>query len=69
LDRAVIVAASPAGARIAPAANAAVSFELKPGEIVRAESGYGTFLRIRTASGQGGWVSASEVEKIIPAKS
>ncbi len=69
MDRGVIVAASPSSARIAPAANAAVSFELKPGEIVRAENNYGSFVRIRTTSGQSGWVSAAEVEKIVPAAS
>lgn len=66
LDRAVIVAASPSAARIAPAANAAESFEVKPGEIVRAEDRYGAFFRIRTADGKAGWVSASAVERIIP---
>ena len=66
LDRAVIVAASPAGARLAPAANAAVSFELKPGEIVRPEAVYGDFVRIRSAGNGSGWVAAAALERIIP---
>ncbi len=69
LNRAVIVSAAPAGARIAPAANAAVSFQLKPGEFVSAENRYGAFVRIRTADGQHGWVSSAEIEKIIPSAS
>jgi hypothetical protein len=68
LDRAVIIGAQPA-ARIAPATDSAVLFELKPGEIVSAENTYGNFVRIRTANGSIGWVAAAEVEKIIPAAS
>ena len=69
LDRAVIVAASPSAARIAPAANAAIFFELKPGETVREENSYGSFMRVRGGDGQSGWVNAGEIEKIIPAAS
>jgi len=65
LDRAVIVGTQPA-ARIAPATNAALSFELKPGELVQAENTYGAFVRIRAADGRSGWVSGAEIEKIIP---
>jgi hypothetical protein len=65
LDRAVIVGTQPA-ARIAPATNAALSFELKPGELVKAENTYGAFVRIRAADGRSGWVSGAEIEKIIP---
>jgi hypothetical protein len=68
LNRAVIVGAQPA-VRIAPAANAAPSFELKPGEIVRAENTYGSFVRIRAADGRSGWVASAEVEKILPTNS
>ena len=68
LDRAVIVGAQ-AVAHIAPATNAAVSFDLKAGETVRMESLYGDFVRIRATDGRSGWVAASEVEKIIPAAS
>lgn len=66
LGRAVIVGAQPT-ARIAPAAEAASVFAVKPGEIVQAEGAYGNFVRIRNADGQSGWISRAEVEKIIPA--
>lgn len=69
LGRAVIVASSPSGARIAPAANAAVSSDLKQGEIVRVEESYGQFVRVRAADGRTGWLPAREIEKIIPAVS
>ena len=68
LDRAVIVGAQPV-AHIAPAANSAALFDLKPGELVQAESTYGAFVRIRAADGRSGWVPGAEVEKIIPAAS
>lgn len=68
LNRAVIIGAKPV-AHIAPAANAAPFFEVKPGEIVRAEGAYGDFTRIRTADGRTAWVPATQVEKIIPAAS
>jgi hypothetical protein len=66
LGRSVIVASAPADARIAPATNAAVSFAVKPGEIVSEVGIYGAFVRIRTDDGQSGWVSAAAVEKIVP---
>jgi len=68
LDRAVIVGAQPV-THIAPAADAAPSFEVKPGELVRAEDTYGEFVRIRASDGRSGWVAASQVEKIIPTAS
>lgn len=68
LDRAVVVG-SHSTLHIAPAIDAAASFELKPGELVREENTYGNFVRIRAADGHSGWVIASEVEKIIPATS
>lgn len=68
LDRAVIVGAQPV-AHIAPATNAAVAFELKPGELVQAENIYGDFVHIRAADGRSGWVTGAEVEKIIPSAS
>ncbi len=68
LDRAVIVGTQPV-AHIAPATDAATTFELKPGELVQAEKTYGDFVRIRAADGRSGWVSKSEVEKIVPAAS
>jgi len=68
LDRAVVVGSHPV-AHIAPAIDAAMSFELKPGELVREENTYGNFVRVRSADGRSGWVAASEVEKIIPATS
>lgn len=65
LQRAVVVGAQPT-ARIAPAAEAASVFPVKPGEIVQAEGAYGNFVRIRNAAGQSGWISRTEVEKVIP---
>jgi SH3-like domain-containing protein len=65
LGRAVIVGSHPT-ARIAPAAEAASVFAVKPGEIVQTEGTYGNFVRVRNADGQSGWVSRTEVEKIIP---
>lgn len=66
LDRAVVVGTQPA-VHIAPAANAAVLFDLKPGEIVSEDNSYGDFIRISTADGRSGWVAAAEVERVIPA--
>ncbi|RYD38130.1 MAG: SH3 domain-containing protein [Verrucomicrobiaceae bacterium] len=66
LDRAVITAAAPAPARIAPADNAAPAFELKPGETVTAEAAHGAFVRVRTGDGRAGWVASSDLEKILP---
>lgn len=68
LNRAVIVGAS-ATARIAPAENAAASFELKTGERVRAEKTHGQFVLVRTGGGNSGWVKSAGVEKIIPSAS
>ncbi len=65
LERAVIVGAQPT-AHIAPAAEAASVFAVKPGEIVQTEGAYGNFVRIRNADCQSGWISRAEVEKIIP---
>ncbi|MEY4483559.1 MAG: hypothetical protein RL693_1011 [Verrucomicrobiota bacterium] len=68
LDRAIIVGTH-TSARIAPAASSATTFELKPGEMVRAKNTHGGFIHIRTTDGRSGWVSATDVEKIIPAAS
>ena len=68
LNQAVIVGARSI-AHIAPAENAAPSFELKAGERVRAEKSHGQFVLVRTATGQSGWVSGAEVEKIFPSAS
>lgn len=65
LDRAVVIGAQPA-VHIAPAANAAVLFDLKAGELVNEGSSHGGFVRIRTSDGRSGWVSATDVEKVIP---
>jgi hypothetical protein len=66
LDRAVIQNAQ-ARAHIAPAADAQSTFELKAGEIVTAQREYGDFVLIRTADKRSGWVSKSDVERVIPA--
>jgi hypothetical protein len=68
LDRAIVIGSHPA-ARIAPATDAATSFELKPGELVHAEGRYGDFVRIRSADGHPGWVTAADVGRVIPAAS
>ena len=65
MDRAVIVGSDPI-AHIAPAADAATSVELRPGEIVSAKDQYGDFVRIRTDDGRTGWVPRSDLERIIP---
>lgn len=65
LDRAVVVGTQPA-VHIAPAANAAVLFDLKPGELVNEGGHYGGFVRISTADGRSGWVAATDVEKVVP---
>jgi SH3-like domain-containing protein len=68
LHRAVVTASNPT-ARIAPTENAAPSFDLKPGVIVRAERTYGQFVHVRSSEGRTGWVTATEIEKIVPSKS
>ena len=68
IDRAVIVGNQPV-AHLAPAANSAASFDLKPGEVVCVEDSYGNFVRIHATDGRSGWVARSEVQKIIPAES
>ena len=68
LDRAVVVGTQPV-VHIAPAANSAVLFDLKPGELVNEASSYGGFVRISTADGRSGWVAASDVEKVVPSDS
>lgn len=68
LDRAVVIGTQPV-VHIAPAANAAVLFDLKPGELVNEGSSYGGFVRISTVDGRSGWVSATDVEKVVPSAS
>ena len=68
LDRAVVVGTQPV-VHIAPAANAAVLFDLKTGELVNQGSSYGGFVRISTADGRSGWVAATDVEKVVPSAS
>jgi hypothetical protein len=65
LDRAVIQKAQ-AKAHIAPAADAQSTFELKAGEIVTAQRKYGDFVLVRTLDQRSGWVSKSDVERVIP---
>jgi hypothetical protein len=65
LDRAVIQNAQ-AKAHIAPAADAQATFDLKAGEIVTAQRQYGDFVLIRTLDQRSGWVSKSDVDRVIP---
>jgi len=65
LDRAVIQNAQ-TKAHIAPAAVAQSTFELKAGEIVAAEREFGDFVLVRTLDQRSGWVSKSDVDRIIP---
>ena len=65
LHRAVIQNAQ-AKAHVAPAANAQSTFELKAGEIVTAQREYGDFVLVRTLDQRSGWVSKSDVDRVIP---
>jgi uncharacterized protein YgiM (DUF1202 family) len=65
LDRAVIQNVQ-ARAHIAPAADAQSTFELKAGETVTAQREYGDFVLVRTLDKRSGWVSKSDVERVIP---
>jgi len=65
LDRAIIQNAQ-ASAHIAPAADAQSAFELKGGEIVTAQREYGDFVLVRTSDQRSGWVSRSDVKRVIP---
>jgi hypothetical protein len=51
---------------IAPAADAQSTFELKAGEIVTAQREYGGFVLVRTLDQRSGWVSRSDVDRVIP---
>ena len=65
LNRAVIQNQQ-AKAHIAPAADAQSTFELKAGEIVTAQREYGDFVLVRTPDQRSGWVSKSDVARVIP---
>jgi len=65
LDRAVIQNQQ-TKAHIAPAADAQATFDLKAGEIVIAQREYGDFVLIRTLDQRSGWVSKSDVDRVIP---
>jgi hypothetical protein len=65
LDRAVIQNAQ-AKAHIAPAADAQTTFDLKAGEMVTAQREYGDFVLVRTSDQRSGWVSKSDVDRVIP---
>jgi len=64
LHRAVVISPH-ATAFIAPASSAAAAFELKPGEVVRAEQTYGQFVQVRASDGRAGWLPDSAIESII----
>ena len=68
LNRAVVIGQNSI-ARIAPADNAAPSWELKPGDTVYEEKTYGKFLHVRASDGRAGWLPGTELERIIPAAS
>lgn len=53
-------------ARIAPAEDAQSTFELKAGEIVTAQREYGDFVLVRTPDQRSGWVSKTDIERVIP---
>jgi tetratricopeptide (TPR) repeat protein len=64
LRRAVVISeATPA--HIAPAAAADVSFRLKPGEQVELGRRYADYVLVHDGDGRTGWVSASQVAKIV----
>jgi len=65
LNRAVIQTAQ-ARAHIAPAADAQSTFQLKAGEIVTTQREYGDFVFVSTLDQRSGWVSKSDVERVIP---
>jgi hypothetical protein len=65
LGRAVIQNAQ-TKAHIAPAANAQSTFELKAGDIVTAQREYSDFVLVRTLDQRSGWVSKSDVDRVIP---
>ena len=65
LDRAVILAAN-SPARIAPASAAAVSFELREGQIVRERKTHGDFALIDAHDGQRGWINQQNLAPIVP---
>jgi len=65
LNRAVIQNQQ-AKAHIAPAVDAQSTFELKAGEIVTAQREYGDFVLVRTPDQRSGWVSRSDVARVIP---
>ena len=60
------VAAVGVAAHVAPADSSAASFELKPGEVVRAGKEYGSFVRIIAPDGRAGWIRETSIESIIP---
>lgn len=43
-----------------------MTFELKPGDIVRAAQTHGDFVLVRAADGRSGEAAGAEVERIIP---
>jgi SH3-like domain-containing protein len=65
LHRAVITAANPA-THMAPADSSAVSFALKPGDVVRTGKTYGQFVRVLSSDGRAGWIRETSLEGVIP---
>ena len=65
LRRAVVTTDHPA-THVAPADSSAAAFALKPGDIVRAGTIYGPFVRVFSPDGRSGWIRDSSLESIIP---
>ena len=64
LDRAVVLAPD-TPAHIAPAEAAGVLFKLPAGETIHARQAHGGFLLVRTGDGHSGWVSDTQVAKVM----
>lgn len=65
MDRAVILTGD-APLRVSPFAAATPSASLPAGGIVRVRDAHGSFLKVRTASGETGWMAAEHLEQIVP---
>ncbi len=64
LDRAVLVGPGPA-LRVAPFESATVSTELAAGQLVEIERRHESFVLVRTAEGQAGWMPATDAKEIL----
>jgi tetratricopeptide (TPR) repeat protein len=64
LGRAVVLGAD-TPAHIAPAEASGVSFNLRGGEVVRAQESHGSFTLVHTSDDRSGWVSSAAVARVI----